>query len=258
VRTCVRIAGVALLFTVQCSLFTLLPGCGGGGIRRKVESGIAKSLQQRLGPAKAYSVKASGSTMSILGGKLDAVEISGEEVRLAKGITVARLDVSIKDLTVDTDTQAIKRCKSTTYSAAVSEAELERYLVKRYPDIPGLTITLLRDQARVEATPGVAGVMVSIVAEAALGVRDGQRLVLDLKKINVGWLPTPGFAREFIEGRINPVFDAADLGFDARIDSVRIEPGFAVLAGTLDLVKALGTANGANHGNTESGEPRNL
>jgi len=258
VRTRFRVGRASVLFTVYCLLFTSLAGCGGGGIRRKVESGIAKALQQRLGPAKAYSVKVTGSTMSILGGKLDGVDISGEDVRLAKGITVARLDVSIKDLAVDTSTQAIKRCKSTTYSAAVSEDELERYVVKRYPDIPGLTLALLKDQARVTASPGVAGVTVSIVAEAALGVRGGRQLVLDLKNINVEWLPTPGFAREYIEGRVNPVFDAADLGFDARIDSVSIAPGFVTLTGTLDLVKALGTETPGDHGTTAGTEPRNL
>ncbi len=116
------------LLVLLCLVFALLSGCG-GGIKRKVESGIAKSLQQRLGPAKTYSVKVAGSTMSIVSGKIDAVEISGEDVRLAKGITVARLDVNLRDLVVDTGTQEIRKCRSATYSAAVSERELNRYLV---------------------------------------------------------------------------------------------------------------------------------
>jgi hypothetical protein len=104
----------------------------------------------------------------------------------------------------------------------------------------------------------VAGVTVTIAADAGLAVRGGRQLVLDLKKIDVGWLPTPGFAREYIEGRVNPVFDAADIGFDARIDSVSIAPGFVTLTGTLDLVKALGTPEPPNRGGAEGSETRNL
>ncbi|MGC8862746.1 MAG: DUF2993 domain-containing protein [Armatimonadota bacterium] len=235
----------------------MLAGCG-SGIRHRVENGIARSLQKRLGPAREYSVRVSGSTMSIISGRIDSVDISGQEVRLAKGITVSRLDVSLKGLVVDTATQEIRKCARAAYLARVSEEELQRYLVRRYPDIPGLTVTLLNDQARVTATPGVAGVTVTIAADAVVAVREGRQLVLDLKKINVGWVPTPGFAREYIGKRINPVFDAADLGFDAQIESVRIEPGVAVIAGTLDLVGAIGSPDSAERGGSEPAETRNF
>ena len=235
----------------------LVAGCG-GSIKHRVESGIAKALQKRLGPADTYSVRVSGSTMSIIGGRIEAVEISGRDVRLAKGITLARLDVSLKGLVVDTDTQEIKRCAEAAYCARVSEDELRRYLVNRYPEIPGLDISLLRDRARVTAAPGIAGVTVTIAADAVVAVREGRQLVLDLKKIDVGPVPTPGFAREYIEKRINPVFDAADLGFDARIESIRIEPGFAVIAGTLDLVGALGTSQPGGRGSAQPVETHNF
>jgi hypothetical protein len=168
------------------------------------------------------------------------VDISGEEVRTSKGVTVARLNVNIKDLVVDTDTHAIKKCSSAGYEATVSQDELGRYLTRTYPDIPGLNVSLMSGCARVLASPGLAGAKVSIAAETMLDIREGRKLALNLTKIDVAGLSTPGFAREYIERKINPVFDIADLGFDARLDSVRIDPGSITLGGTLDLVKAMG------------------
>ena len=225
-----RVSVIALLAIVLC-------GCG-GGVRRKIENGIARAMPEKIGRAKSYTVKVSGSTPAMIRGRMSGVEITGEEVRLAKGFTVARLDVSLKDLVVDTHTQEIKRCASAGYSATVSEGELGRYLAKRYRDIPGLEVTLARDCAHVVANPGLAGVTVTVSADAALKVIKGRKLALEIIRIDVAGLPTPGFAREFIEGRINPIFDAADLGFDAKIDSVRIDPGSLTITGTLDVAQS--------------------
>ena len=238
VRRRVGASRAALLFTVYCSLFTLA-GCG-NEIRGNIERGIAEALPEKIGPAKSYSVKVSGSTLAMLSGKLSGVDISGEEVRTSKGVTVARLNVSIKDLLVDTGTHVIKKCGSAGYSASIAQEELQRYLIKTYPDIPDLNVSLMSGYARVLASPALAGVKVNIAAEAKLDIREGRKLALNLTKIDVAGLPTPGFAREYIERKINPVFDIADLGFDARLDSVRIDPGSITLAGTLDLLKAMG------------------
>ena len=235
-----------------------LCGCSGGQIRHRIESGIARALPSKLGPAKSYTVKVSGSTMAMINGRLGAVKILGEEVRLSKGVTVARLDVDIKDLVADPGTQAIKRCGSTVYSATLAQDELQRYLIKTYPDIPGLKVSLANGAAHVLASPGLAGVKVNIAADATLEVREGRRLALNLMSIDVAGLSAPGFARDFIENRLNPVFDASELGFGARIESVRIDRGSLTLTGTLDLMKALGTSGEANHPNTETTEPRNL
>jgi hypothetical protein len=235
-------------------LVTFSTGCGGSAIRHRAESEIARFLQQRIGPAKSYRVKLSGSTWSIIHGKIRQIRISADDVQLANGITLARLDVLLEGVRVDTATHLIRECKGAHYVAAVSSDEMERYLRKRYTAIPQLKIELSEGAMRIEAVPRVAGLSVPITAYASLKKRDDTEVVIDLQKIDVGWVPTPGFAKEYLEKRLNPVFEAADIGMGARINDVRIEKGFLILAGEFDPIKALGERKENTSGNYASGQ----
>lgn len=211
--------------------------CGCGGVKSRVEKGIERSLPQLIGPAKSYQVSVSGSTAKMLKSKLSRIDIQGEEVRLSNGMQLAKLEVSLTDVEFDSDTRSIRRTSSTTYSATLSEKELERYLRKTHPEIPELTVKLERDCATATAKPELMGLAAELRAESALKVRDNRQLVLDLKRITLGGLPAPGFAREYIEKKANPAFDASQLGYDATINSVSMEPGYITLNGTLDLTR---------------------
>lgn len=231
-----------LVFTVFCLLFTLLlGGCGGGGIRHKIERGIAKGMEQKLGPAKSYSVKITGPTMALVSGKLRGIEITGLDVKTPQGIVVQRLRVNVQDLEVDVGTEEIKKCGGTTYSATLSQAELARYLTKMYPDAPDFRLEFLDGFARVTAKPGVSIAKVSVVVDASVDILQHRRLALNLKELDVAGLPTPGFVRDYVERKVNPVFNVDDLDIGATIDSVSMRRGSVTVAGTLDLEKASGS-----------------
>ncbi len=241
-----QVTGTKQLFTglvLSVALIILGAGCGGTSIRHKIEAQIAKSLQGRLGPAKSYSVSLRGSTLSIVRGNIKEIRVAAEEVSLPEGITLDKLDVVLENVRVDLASRTIKRCAQAQYTARISEDELEAYFRKRYPDIPELRMHLANHELRIETSPRPAGIRIPIIAYASLKTKNGTQVVLDLKRIDVGPIPTPGFAREFLETRFNPVFEASDIGFDAQISEVRTENNFLVLTGTFDPTTVLNDWN---------------
>ncbi|MHB9037043.1 MAG: LmeA family phospholipid-binding protein [Armatimonadota bacterium] len=227
-RNCTFFLLIIALIAVTCA------GCG--RVERKAENQIAEALKERIGPAKSYDVNISGSPLRLLKGKMDRLDIVGKDVQLENGIQVALLSVSIHDLVFDPDTKEIKRAGNTLYSAKMTQRELTRYLTKTYPDVPELKIGLRDGLIDVSAKPCVAGVGVGIKAEADLHVEDRHNLVLDLKKVSAAGVPAPGFAKEYIETKFNPVLDSNDLGFNATVNSLKLSPGSITISGNLDLV----------------------
>lgn len=227
------IAGLLLVL-----IMLVMCGCGGRA-RRKVEEGIAKSLPDIIGPARSYHVTVTGSLFGMMRGNLREIKITGREVEIKNALILSRLDVTLTNVEFDPDTRVVKKVDSTDFSATMSEEDLNVYLAKTYPNIPDLGASLRDCLIVVSAAPSLSAAKVHIRAEATLNVLAERRLVMDLKKITAGGLPAPWFARNYIEKKLNPVFDAADLGFDARIASVRLHRGSMTLTGQLNLMKAI-------------------
>jgi hypothetical protein len=223
------------ILLIAISLVTALcAGCGRA--ERHAENKIAEALQQRLGPAKSYNVNITGSPMRLLKGKMERLDIVGKDVNLEKGIMLASLNVTVHDLVFDTKTQEIKYASKTSFSATIAQDELTKYLHKNYSDVPELKISLRDGYIDVSARPTVAGVGVNVKTEADLLMKDHHLLILDLKKISAAGVPAPEFARNYIETKVNPVFDSKDLGFNATVNALEIAHGSISISGNLDLV----------------------
>lgn len=231
------------LITLLALLIICGSGCGSRAIKRKVESEIARSVQQMLGQAESCRVELTGSTLSLARGNIKEMKIYAEDLHLKNGITLAQLEVSLKDLQVDTNSRAIKKCAEARYRACVTNKEIQNYLLKRYPNIPGLSIEPLEGKLSIKVTPRIAGISIPIEAIALPKAQHGTEVAVDFQKIDVAWVPTPGFAREYLEKRLNPILKAADLGFDARIEQAFIDGEMLVLTGTFDPLKVLGTGS---------------
>jgi hypothetical protein len=220
------------------AILILAAGCG-NPVRSKVESRIESALPRLIGPAKSYSVSVSGSTVGMLKGRLRSAHIIGRDIQFPSGITVSELEVLSHGIEIDRHRQQISSVLDTSYSATLGQDALNKYLCDTYRQVPHLKTELRKDQLHVSASPEVAGVQVHISADAALKVRDNRYLILDLTNVSVVGVSTPGFAREYLESRINPVFDSASFGYDAKVDRVSIMPGGLRIEGTLDLAKQL-------------------
>lgn len=229
------------------TLVITFAGCGGNPVREKIESSVSRSMPDIIGPADSYSSRVYGSTFRLIKGKLDGLDITGKNVKLASGITVSRLDVKIRDMVVDTDTKEIKQAGSTEYTAVLSQAELSKYVLKRYPDVPGLKLDLRKSLMNISAKPEVSVVKVGVQADVALEVRKEHILALDLKKLKVAGISAPGFAVNYIGSKIDTIFDTNDLGFEAKVKSAVVSPGALTLNGSLDLMKVIEKKKSQSH-----------
>lgn len=214
-----------------------LSGCA--NIHRQVEKAVADSLPDLIGPAKKYSVDVSGSTFRLIKGKVSKLHIVGDDVRFKNGLTLSKLDVTVENIEFDTDSRKIKKAGKSVYSASVIDGELAGYLSRSYPDVPNIKIAVHSGTLNLSATPKVSGINVPVTAQAKVRVRNRSQLSLDILKASAARIPAPGFARNYIESKVNPVFDVSALGFDANIDRAALQPGRVTIYGTLDIMKMI-------------------
>lgn len=231
--------GMAALTTAALAAVCLMIGGCGDPVRNSVEHRIEDALPKLIGPAKSYEVKVYGSQMAMLKGRLRTTHIVGREVRFHSGITVEELVVESHGIEIDRHRQQISRVEGTSYKATIAQDVLNKHLRGNYRHVPSLKAVLAQGLITVSAAPELKGLPVQISADADLKVKDKRYLILDLKKISVGGIGTPGFAREYLETKINPVFDSASLGYDAKLDRVQIDSNRLTLEGTLDLASHL-------------------
>lgn len=217
----------------------IISGCSDSAIRDKVEKSVAESLPEYIGPAESYTVKASGPTLPMMQGKLNKLDIIGINVQMPNGMRVARLNVVIPDISFDVNKKTLKRAGITEYTASISESELTRYIAEKYSKIPNLSVSLSDGNIGLFAKPGIYKLRLAVQGNADLIVRKDHILALDLKKLNVGGIAMPSFAVGLLESQLGTIFDAKDLGFDAKIKSTTIGPGTLTLNGTLDLMKMM-------------------
>ena len=231
---------IALVFV---GLLAGVAGCGGNSVRHRVERSVEQSLPGIIGPAQSYSVQADGSTMGMMNGKLRGLDIIGIGVQLPSGINITRLNAKVTDITFDPGTKKIKSVGAAEYSASLSDAELTRYLRGKYPSVPGLSVAMNSGLINISAKPGVSIVKLPIRADAGLVIRDERKLALSLLQFEIAGINAPNFAVDYLESKMDVIFDANDLGFNAKIKSVVIGPGTLTLNGTLDLMKVLEQQN---------------
>lgn len=240
---------------VLAVLIAVLAGCEGNPVRHKVEKSVEQSLPALIGPAQSYSVKAYGSTVGMVSGKLSGLDIIGLDVRLPNGVNVARLNAKLTNITFDSGSKEIKSVEKTEYTASLTEAEVTRYMREKHPGIAGLNVALADRNIRVSARPGVSVLRTAVQADADLEIRENRILALDLKKVKVAGVHAPDFALDFLGSKLGVIFDANDLGFEAKIRSVVIGPGSLTLVGDLDLMKVVERQKAAGTPRTPTASP---
>ncbi len=225
-----------LLASMLMVAVVLTVGCRNNPVKKRVQASVRERLPEIIGPADSYEVRAYGSPVRVLKGKLDGLAIKGENIRLDGGLTLAQRDFKIRDLAIDPDTKQIKRVGPSQYVAVIDEETLTRYLRKKYPGIKGLNVTLSDGRIGISARPTVSLVKLDLRSNADLIISEGRTLELRVREIGVGRLSAPRIAREYITSRLGAIFDARDLGFDANIRAVALNEGTLTLTGGLKLM----------------------
>ena len=243
-------AFTAILLTLS------LAGCH-RPLETHVEHSLTDLLPRYLGKADSYTARVEGRPDALYRGHLRRVHIEGVNVALLPDLTVEKLTVDVREVSVNRGTNALESVGETRFVTRVGEAALNRYVTRRRPDIHALRLSLGADgKATVTATPalwGVPAVPVSLRGTVAVA-EDGSHLLFapDRASVNVAGVGVgtglPGFVAEHIASRLNPVADFGAMRLPLRAESVRIERGAATIAGIVPpgvLQKAVAEAQAA-------------
>jgi hypothetical protein len=220
----------------------LSAGCG-RVVQHKAEEAIVELLPRYLGRADTYTVTVSGRPDAIYRGRLRTVHIEGKNVALTPELTINRLTVDIKDVSVDRGSQTLQNVGETRFSARLTEAAINRYALGRGTALRDLSISLGGDgRTTVTARPELLGyptIPVSLQGQVSLR-GDGARLDFspDRASVDTGILGSisvgiPGFVREHIASRVNPIADLSAAPLPIHADSVTVEYGAATITGTV-------------------------
>lgn len=209
----------------------------GAAIRTKIASSVAASAPDMLGPGK-YSVDVTGGLIGLLRGRIEKIDIHGSDVKMSNGMIVDRLNVGLNGVHFKRD-QTVTKVESTGFAASVSEDNLTDYLRASRGDMKEAEITLADGRLCYAGRPRVLGLKVKVKAEGTLDLDGNTKVHMSLCKCSGAGIKTPGMVRGWIERRINPVFDATQMGVDAKLKSVEVAKGAIALAGTADVNKKL-------------------
>lgn len=226
-----KLSIVAVLVAGVC----ILPG---SILRWKIGQSVAAKMPELVGPAQSYSANVTGGLIGIILGRIERIDITGRKVKMSNGIIVDRLDIGLSGVRFKPD-QTVTRVESASFSALVTEDDLNNWLATSRPDLHDGHITIENGRLIVRAKPKVLLLRTPVKVEGTLRILDGSKLYMVLKKVSTRGVRVPGFVRGRIEHDINPILDAEQLGIGARLKSVQVSNGTIIVTGTADVNKAL-------------------
>jgi len=191
--------------------------------RRKIERAIGPgSWQVRVGLT---------SWWDLLSGHLGLVDVAGEGILLKNGLPVSQMSAKVWDMDVEGD--YMTRLGSITYTAQVSEDDLNRYLRLRSGGHlrPVLAATLREGEIEVTARDRFLGVGLPFHVRGSLRVRDGTQLDFLLDEASVGSLDIDTVADLIVTYKLNPVVDVRELPFGLNISRFDLHPGYIEVRG---------------------------
>jgi hypothetical protein len=183
-------------------------------------------------------VRISRSDTNLIGGRIGWIEIRGREVRASDDLTVDELHVRLDDVHFDRGDRKITAVRSSTITARISEESASRYVARRGSQYQGVRFEFHEGEAAVHVTPALLGIRLPVKVAGRPVLRGENTIDFDTSHLSVSFLPLPPPLLSLLERRINPIPDLQSLKLPLHLDGVRIEPGFAVVSGSVLLPAA--------------------
>ena len=216
-----------------------LYGCGGESARKQIENAITAQLPELIGPAESYAVEVSASPIDMFNGRLKKIDIAGVNITTKTGLKISNLYAQVMGIKFNQSSREITNVDSTIYKASVIESELDKLVRDKYPDVPGLSVSIKDEKLSIKASPSIANFKATVSTEAEVYVEDQKMLRLKLNNIKAVGISAPNFAKDFFEKRLGHIFNVEDLGFPATIDSAELGFGMLTLSGNVDLMSII-------------------
>lgn len=260
------------MFLVALGLAGLLFGVGSSDVRR-FENAAARDISARLeGDEKQVKVRTKLDPFQVMGGRFKSATITAsqfatdglplftqpegskygrlDELKIMlsdfelTGLKVNRLEARIPgcrfDFGLAQKKGQIRLTKSGvgTGTVEVDEASLEEFVLKRFPTLTRLEITLADGQAVIVATGRFVSFVADIRLEGKMVSPDGNRIVIEDAKLLVGGQQANPIASKAILEVLNPVLDLdKDLKLYGaiRIQELKIDKGMLTANGVATI-----------------------
>lgn len=227
-----------LLTIVPCILLLLLllTGCE-RAVNRSAERRIRDALPDLLGPARQYRAHVESAPDRTVQGRLARVTVDGDDVELPNGLLLDQLHLELQGVEVDTGRRRVEKVREARFTANISEATLNHFLVGEMPEGETIRNTRL----------GLSDNMVTITAERVvlgLGVPfrlsgpvhlTGRRVELDPQRLVVIGIPISGRPLQFLLQKFEAGVDLSVLPFPVQVTDVQVRQGAVLLSGTADV-----------------------
>ena len=224
-----------LIALIVIAAICLAPGAL---LRYLIGQSVAAKMPEMIGPARSYSVGVSGGLFEIVQGRIDNIDIQGNDVKLANGIVIDRLDVDLKGIRFKPD-QTVTDVATTDFSASVTEKNLSDFLATSRPDMRDAKISFDDGKLLLSASTRVLATRTPVTIEGTLRIVNASKLNLILNRCTARGICVPGFMRGRIMHDVNPVLDTQQIGMGAKLKSVNISDGTITITGNANVRQAL-------------------
>jgi len=216
-----------------------IAGCGGSSPQTVAAHKIADKLPRIIGPARHYDVQVDGDPFAIGRGRAKKVTIDGRNVAMASGLTMDRLTIEADDVSFDVKSRTLQHIGRVTFMARLGQLNLDKYLARIKPDMPGLSIKLRWDDMEVAVPVEVASLMTTARLSGTLTPSRAGSDKLDFQgnKASVGVVPVPSKIIDLALDSINPVLDLSGIRFPVSITNTSVDRGSIILRGTATIDK---------------------
>ena len=229
------------MFLVGLGLAGLLFGVGSSEVRR-FENAAARDIAARLhGSEKVVRVRTKFDPIAIMGGQMKSATITASHFRTdglplftepqsskygrlgelkivlerfnLTGLAVARLEARLPDCRFDfglarrSGKIRLTRSGVGTGTVSVAQADLESFVLKRFPALQRFSMELGMDRAKIEGSGRFVAFQADISIEGRLVSPDGNKIELADARVRIGGNEATASVTKTILDFLNPVID---------------------------------------------------
>ncbi len=207
----------------------------------KIGDGVKAALPQVIGPADTWAVDVSGNQGTILGGRVPEVAINGVNVQVSPQLNMSGLNIDAKNIRVDIAKKSLKSIDSLTFSGALTQANLDRYLRLTSGDDPDrpkkLAISLRRDDLLISFKYEALGISVPVKVAGRMYVSPTTDDKIDLHPTSaaVAKISMPRKLLEFQMRGVNPIMDLGTMKFPVHLSNIHVADRMLVFSGKAEV-----------------------
>jgi hypothetical protein len=204
-----------------------------------MEEALRAALQSRFGTVERWEFNVTGTPEERAAGRLPAVEVTGYNWRLPRGMVIAELALSIQDAQLDLEAGGLKSAGTARVRLRIRPEDLSRAIEARAgKQLKSVRISV--DEERIQTRGKLR------VAFLTLGFHRSSRPLIKENavyahtfRVTLAGMKIPTRMIRKLEAKINPLIDFNEFQVPITLEKLGAEEGWLVFQASLDLTAPL-------------------